>query len=44
MLVAGIVAACATVAFMRLRLGNLQSTATEQPAANPEPGFLSSLP
>ena len=44
MLVAGVVAACATVAFMRLRLGNLQSTASEQPAANPEPGFLSSLP
>jgi MFS family permease len=44
MLVAGFVAACATVAFMRLRLGDLQSSASEQPAANPEPGFLSSLP
>jgi MFS family permease len=44
MLVAGVVAACATVAFMRLRLGDLQSTGSEQPATNPEPGFLSSLP
>ncbi len=44
MLVAGVVAACATVAFMRLRLGDMHAGSSEAPAANPEPGFLSSVP
>ncbi|MGA7705296.1 MAG: MFS transporter, partial [Solirubrobacteraceae bacterium] len=44
MLVAGAVAACATVAFMRLRLGDLQARDSGPAAANPEPGFVSSLP
>jgi MFS family permease len=44
MLVAGAVAACATVAFMRLRLGDMRVGKSEPAAANPEPGFVSSLP
>jgi MFS family permease len=44
MLVAGVVAAGATVAFMRLGLDNAQSSAPEQSAASPEPGFMSSFP
>jgi predicted MFS family arabinose efflux permease len=44
MLVAGLVAACATAAFMRLRLGDLQSTAPEQSAMPGEPGLMSNSP
>jgi hypothetical protein len=41
MLFAGVVASCATLAFMRLRLGNLQSVAPEQPTLATEPGLVS---
>jgi Transmembrane secretion effector len=44
MLLAGIVASCATVAFLRLRLGNLQSLTPEQTAIVTEPGLMSSSP
>jgi MFS family permease len=44
MLIAGVVAAGATVAFLRLRLPNLQSVAPEQPAIAGEPGLISSRP
>jgi MFS family permease len=44
MVIAGVVATCATVAFLRLRLGNLQSIVPEQPALAGDPGLISSSP
>jgi MFS family permease len=44
MVIAGAVATCATIAFLRLRLGNLQSIAPEQPALAGDPGLISSSP
>jgi MFS family permease len=41
MLFAGLVAACATVAFIRLRLGDMQPLAAGQPETATEPGLLS---
>jgi MFS family permease len=41
MLFAGLVAACATVAFVRLRLGDMQPLAAGQPETATEPGLLS---
>lgn len=42
MVVAGIVATCATFAFMRLRLDDLRSVSQEEPALATEPGLITS--
>lgn len=42
MVVAGVIATCATLAFLRLRLGDLQSAIQEQAAIPTEPGLVTS--